>query len=92
MENAKSKIFMIHNNVGFNDECSKCKYLYLCKTGCPFVKKLYNSNKSYTCKLQHELYKKNNKYPEDEYNDEDVYDYLSIMHPEIVDKYVSITV
>ena len=89
LNNAKSKIFMIHNNIGFNDECSKCKYLYLCKTGCPFVKKLYNSNKSYTCKLQQELYKKNNeKYPEDEYNDEDVYDYVSIMHPEVSTNYI----
>ncbi len=89
MNNAKSKIFMIHNNIGFNDECSKCKYLYLCKTGCPFVKKLYKSNKSYTCKLQQELYKKaNDKYPEDEDNDYSVYNYVSLMHPQQSINYV----
>lgn len=89
MNTARSKIFMIHNNIGFNEECSKCKYLYLCKTGCPFVKKLYNSNKSYTCKLQQELYKKdNNKYPIDDDNDYTVYNYVSLMHPQESNKYV----
>ncbi|MBR6133292.1 MAG: radical SAM protein [Bacilli bacterium] len=78
LKNAFTKIFKNHNKLPFNDECSKCGYLYLCKTGCPFVKNTYNSNKSYTCKLQQEMYKDRN-YAKDEYNDEFVYDYLAKM-------------
>ena len=50
MDTAYKKIFINHNKLPINDECTKCCYLYLCKTGCPFVKNTYNSNKSYTCK------------------------------------------
>ncbi len=49
-------MFLNHNKEPFNDECSKCGYLYLCKTGCPFVKNTYQTNKSYTCKLQQKMY------------------------------------
>lgn len=80
LENASRKIFTAHNNVGFNDECRKCKYLYLCKTGCPYVKNIYKSNKSYTCLLQQEMYKDRNLMP-DEDNDYTVYNYLKEMHP-----------
>ena len=66
----------------------KIQYLYLCKTGCPYVKNNYKINKSYTCKLQQEIYKDNAKlYKEDEYNEESVYMYLAKMHPIIADKY-----
>lgn len=78
LKTAFEKIFINHNKLDFNDECSKCGYLYLCKTGCPFVKNTYNSNKSYTCKLQQEIYKDRN-YKKDDYNDEYVYEYLSKM-------------
>ena len=88
MNNSKRKIFENHNKVGFNEECLECKYLYLCKTGCPYVKKTYNSNKSYTCKLQQEIYKNNAEiYPKDENNEEATYMYLSKMHPDISNKY-----
>lgn len=88
MNNAIRKIFENHNKVGFNKECYDCKYLYLCKTGCPFVKRIYNSNKSYTCKLQQEIYKDNQElYPVDEYNDESVYLYLNKVHPDIASNY-----
>lgn len=84
MNNAKIKIFENHNRVGFNEECVTCKYLYLCKTGCPYVKNIYHINKSYTCKLQQEIYKDNHElYPEDNFNDENVYIYLNKMHPNI---------
>ena len=84
LNNAKRKIFEIHNKIGFNEECLNCKYLYLCKTGCPFVKNKYNTNKSYTCKLQQEIYKDNTQlYPKDENNEESIYMYLSKMHPNI---------
>ena len=69
LNNAFQKIFINHNKLPFNEECSKCEYLYLCKTGCPFVKNTYNTNKSYTCKLQKEMYKDRN-YAKDEYPEE----------------------
>ena len=55
LNNAFRKIFLNHNKLPFNKECASCGYLYLCKTGCPFVKNTYNTNKSYTCLLQQEL-------------------------------------
>ncbi|MBQ7668648.1 MAG: radical SAM protein [Clostridia bacterium] len=86
MQTATNKIAKVHGDVGFNDECANCGYLYLCKTGCPFVKKTYNSNKSYTCKLQQELYKDKN-YKVDYNNREMVFEYISNMHPNLIDKY-----
>ena len=80
LDNASRMIFTAHNNVGFNEDCKKCKYLYLCKTGCPYVKNIYKSNKSYTCLLQQEMYKDRNLLP-DENNDYNVYNYLKEMHP-----------
>ena len=87
LSTAKNKIFANHNKLPFNDDCAKCQYLYLCKTGCPFVKNTYNSNKSYTCKLQQELYKDRN-YNKDEYNDEFVYQYISKMRIADIRKYI----
>ena len=84
---AYKKIFVNHNKLPFNDECSKCGYLYLCKTGCPFVKNTYNENKSYTCLLQREMYKDRGYLP-DEYNDEFVYDYMTKMRIDDKEKYV----
>ena len=86
LNNAKNKIFINHNKLPFNEECAKCGYLYLCKTGCPFVKNTYNSNKSYTCRLQKELYKDRN-YQVDEFNEESVYNYVQKMRLEDIDKY-----
>ena len=87
LDNAKNKIFLNHNREGFAKECGECKYLYLCKTGCPYVKNVYKSNKSYTCKLQLELYKKRN-YQLDEYSDETIYEYVKKMYPnKMVDYY-----
>lgn len=88
MNNARRKIFENHNRVGFNKECLECKYLYLCKTGCPYVKNNYKENKSYTCKLQQEIYKDDPElYPQDEYNEESVYMYLNEVHPTIANEY-----
>ena len=86
LDNAFNKILKVHQKCGFNDECSKCKYLYLCKTGCPFVKKTYKTNKSYTCLLQQKLYE-DSGLGKDLDNDEFVYYYVSKMHPEYMDKY-----
>jgi len=82
---AHEKIFNNHNKEPFNEECSKCGYLYLCKTGCPFVKNNYKTNKSYTCLLQQRMYKDRN-YLKDE-NNEYVYEYVSKMRNEDPEKY-----
>ncbi len=84
---AKNKIFNNHNKQPLNEECTKCGYLYICKTGCPFVKNNYNSSKSYTCKLQQVMYKDRNL-PKDEYNDEFVYEYVNKMRLEDKEKYL----
>lgn len=86
LKRANEKIFKNHNKLPFNDECSKCGYLYLCKTGCPFVKNLYNSNKSYTCLLQKQLYKDRNF--EQNFNPEYVYEYVSKMRIDSQLKYL----
>lgn len=81
LKTASNKIFINHNKLPFNEDCKNCGYLYLCKTGCPFVKNIYNSSKSYTCKLQQELYKDRN-YPKDINNEEFVYEYITKMRIE----------
>ncbi len=86
LANAKEKMLQNHRCVGFDKECAECKYLYICKTGCPFVKNTYKSSKSYTCKLQQELYKKR-CYQEDEYQDETVYEYVKELHPDLIMDY-----
>lgn len=84
---AKNKIFLNHNKEPLNDECTKCGYLYLCKTGCPFVKNTYHTNKSYTCKLQQQMYQ-DRGYEKDEYNDEFVYEYVKNMRLDDKEKYI----
>lgn len=83
---ARDKIKAAHGAVGFDPECADCGYLYLCKTGCPFVKNVYHSPKSYTCLLQKELYKQM-RYGPDPGNRYTVYEYLSLMHPRTAEDY-----
>ena len=59
LRRAKAKIFMAHNETPLADDCIACPYLHLCMTGCPFVKMLYGADRSYTCKLQQEIYRSN---------------------------------
>ena len=87
LNTAYNKIFLNHNKRPLNDECTKCGYLHLCKTGCPFVKNNYNSNKSYTCKLQQKMYQDRN-YSKDEYNDDFVYYYVNKMRLEETTNYL----
>ena len=87
LKTAINKIFINHNKLQFNEECRNCGYLYLCKTGCPFVKNNYNSNKSYTCLLQKKMYEDRN-YLKDEYNDESVYQYINKMRTDDIRKYI----
>lgn len=85
LSTAKGKIFVVHNNSGFDPECAKCEHLHLCKTGCPYVKDIYASPKSYTCKLQKKIYADRNYEPIPENNY--VFDYLLIHHPELAEAY-----
>ena len=87
MNNAYTKIFINHNKLEFNDECSKCGYLYLCKTGCPFVKNTYNTNKSYTCLLQQHMYK-DRGFNKDQFNEQFVYQYVNKMRKGDSSKYM----
>ena len=88
LANSQRKIFEINYKNGIDDECLSCKYLYLCKTGCPYVKNTYKIGKSYTCKLQKEIYKDNPElYPENENPESEIYMYLSKNHPNISEKY-----
>ena len=86
LNTARSKIFLNHNKIAINEECLKCGYLYLCKTGCPFVKNTYKTNKSYTCRLQQQMYK-DRGLEKDEYNDEFVYQYINKMRTEDISLY-----
>ena len=82
LKNAEFKIMVNHNAVGFDDQCAECQWLYLCKTGCPFVKNVYHSPKSYTCLLQKQLYVSRNYQPDDNISDT-VFNYLLKIHPDI---------
>lgn len=84
---ARKKIFINHNKDGFNEECAKCGYLYVCKTGCPFVKNNYKTNKSYTCLLQQKMYQDRN-IEKDQFNEEFVYQYVSKMRAVDSSKYL----
>lgn len=86
MNNAYKKIFINHNRIKLNEECTKCGYLYLCKTGCPFVKNTYKSNKSYTCMLQKTMYK-DRGYEEDKNKEEFLYEFVSKTRMEDAAKY-----
>lgn len=84
LENGKHKILQAHSRVGFHPECAGCKYLYLCKTGCPYVKNEYGSAKSYTCLLQQKIYEKKQ---EPEGPAEYPYVYLLKLHPQLAAPY-----
>lgn len=86
---AMQKIFQNHNRQPFPEACAKCGYLYLCKTGCPFVKNVYHSGRSYTCLLQQQMYRDRN-YSQDAYNDETVYEYVTKMRLEDPEKYMPV--
>lgn len=85
LNTAKAKIFLAHNRQGFTEECGNCEHLHLCKTGCPFVKTVYKSPKSYTCRLQKELYR-DSGYEQQPENF--TYFYLLKNHPDSAEAYL----
>ena len=87
LKTAARKIFQNHNRQPFPEECARCGYLYLCKTGCPFVKNVYGSGKSYTCLLQQQMYR-DRGYTPDASADETAYEYVTKMRLEEPEKYL----
>ena len=86
MATAKRKIADAHHACGFSADCAGCGYLSVCKTGCPFVKRVNRSPKSYTCKLQQALYPVWGVEPDPE-NRAHVLDYVCDLHPEEIPTY-----
>ena len=78
--------FLAHKRVGFHEDCAQCKYLHLCRTGCPYVKNVYHSPKSYTCLLQQRIYEKNGEAPA---GAEYPLVYLERVHPQLAQAYAS---
>lgn len=88
LKSAEIKIFESHNRSGFDPQCAQCGYLYLCKTGCPYVKTVSHTSRSYTCRLQQEIYRDNPQvYPQDSDPASSAYSYLSKMRPSIAGDY-----
>jgi len=85
LKTAKTKIFLAHNRQGISEECISCEHLHLCKTGCPFVKNVYSSSKSYTCRLQKEIYRDKDY---DEIPDNFAYYYLLKNHPTLAPEHL----
>ncbi len=62
--NGWQTIESIENQLDADEECFQCNYLPYCNQGCVFVREQTNLKKSYTCKLQKELYKADkDRYP-----------------------------
>ncbi len=89
LKTAFKKIFLNHNKEPINEDCLNCSYLYLCKTGCPFVKNVYKSNKSYTCKLQQKMYL-DRGYLKDTNSEEFRYEYIKKMRLEDASKFIPV--
>ncbi len=85
LDQARTRIFLAHNRQGFPAECGQCPDLHLCKTGCPFVKNVYRSGKSYTCRLQKALYRDADFPAQPEGA---IYDYVLKNHPHLADIYL----
>lgn len=88
MNTARSKIFLAHNRCGFSEDCAQCGYIGLCRTGCPFVKTLYGTEKSYTCLLQKRIYESApTLYPTAEDTCAEVYGYTLKNHPQLSERF-----
>lgn len=57
LNNGWQTIESIENRLPADEECFTCSYLPYCNQGCVFVREQTELTKSYTCKLQKELYK-----------------------------------
>lgn len=88
LTNGKEKINIQHQKLGFNDDCAECGYLSLCNTGCPYVKHINNSSKSYTCNLQKTIYDDNPfQFPlinEQKIIDQRRTEYIANVHPNLL--------
>ncbi|TQV81079.1 radical SAM protein [Aliikangiella coralliicola] len=72
--NGWQTIESIENTLDADEECFSCHYIPYCNQGCVFVREQTGLKKSYTCKLQKEIYKDNpERYPA--YSDDYVKNY-----------------
>jgi len=85
LANAQEKIRKAHAAVPFEAQCGNCRWLELCKTGCPFVKKNDRSGLSYTCLVQKKLYERD--WADWTPPENAAFDYLSRMRPELAAQY-----
>lgn len=82
LDTARTKIFAAHNRKPLPDPCIACPYLRLCMTGCPFVKTVYGTGESYTCRLQQAIYRDHpDLYPPSSSPKHDAYLYARSMRP-----------
>lgn len=62
--NGWKRIERNENRLGMDSDCMTCTFFPYCNLGCTFVRDETQSNKSYTCQLQKEIYRDNpKKYP-----------------------------
>jgi len=62
--NGWKRIERNENRLGIDSECMHCEFFPYCNLGCTFVRDETETNKSYTCQLQKEIYRDNpKKYP-----------------------------
>jgi len=64
IQNGYQQIKSNENRLGIAQDCLSCEYFGYCNLGCTFVRSENQSDKSYTCALQKEIYRDNpTKYP-----------------------------
>lgn len=56
LDRGRKTIEAIENTLPLEDDCTRCTHLTYCYVGCTFVRAESRLSKSYTCKLQKELY------------------------------------
>ena len=86
LDRASGKIRAAHQAQGFDPACAGCGYLYLCKTGCPFVKTVSRSPRSYTCQLQQALYADQGMATDGDPAGT-AYRYVAAVHPALMQEY-----
>lgn len=59
LANGQRAVSLLHQQQGLDPACRVCEYLSVCHTGCPAVKRVTNSGRSYTCALQKAIYRDN---------------------------------
>jgi uncharacterized protein len=59
IKNGYNQIAFSENRLGIDEACLECEYFSYCNLGCTFVRSENQTNKSYTCALQKQIYSDN---------------------------------